>query len=222
MVEKFSILSILDLLGDEYVLLKKWPEFPSFLPGSDIDLLVTDRLSVSKKIQKYLLEILDGKESFLRVNEGRNHIHLDIIREDILWFRLDLVDEFDFFTQFSVQSALKIKLFLEREKIDVDGQEVYIPSPEHELLIRYFEYLEWFERRPDKIKHLDYILANSTPEQRAQLIENTHRFIRLQHAQWQGEVPPRTNSKKPRIKVIRTKVSLLWKKIKSKLSRLMI
>jgi len=218
MTETFSILSLLDILGDEYILLKKWPEFPSFLPGSDIDLLVLDRFMVSEKIQKYLWEILDGKECFLRVTEGAYHIHLDLIRENKLWLRLDLIDGFDFFTQFSVQSALKIKLFLERERIDVEGQFIYIPSPELELLIRYYEYLEWFERRPDKIKHLDFILANSTPEQQGKLIENAHRFIRFHHAQWNGEVPPHPYSMRQKIKAINNKAKQLGKRIISKLS----
>jgi hypothetical protein len=218
MIKTFSILSLLGLLGDEYVLLKKWPEFPSFALGSDVDLLVIDRFTASEKIQKYLLEILDGNESFLRVTEGRYHIHLDLIRENKLWIRLDLFDGLDFYTQFSVQSALKTKLFLERERIDVDGQAIYIPSPEHELLIRYYEYLEWFERRPDKIKHLDFILANSTPDQQEKLIANAHRFIRLHHAQWQGEVPPRTYSIKQNIKAIINKAKRLVKRIISKLS----
>jgi hypothetical protein len=213
MTETFSILSLLEFLGDEYVLLKKWPEFPVFLPGSDIDLLVIDRFTASEKIQKYLSEILDGSECFLRVTEGRYHIHLDLIRENKLWIRLDLIDELDFYTQFSIQPALKTKLFLERKSIDVDGHAIYIPSPEHELIIRYYEYLEWFERRPDKIKHLDFILANSTPEQQEKIIENAHRFIRLHHAQWQGEVPPRTYSRKQNIKVIVEKAKRLVKRI---------
>ncbi len=163
------------------------------------------------------MDILDGEECFLRVIEGKYHIHLDLIRENKLWIRLDLIDELDFYTQFSIQNALKFKLFLEREKIYVNEHEIYVPSHEHELLIRYFEYLEWFERRPDKVKHLDFILANSSPEQRAKLIENAHRFIRLHHAQWHGEVPPRKYSIKQTMNVIINKAKLLWKRIKSKL-----
>ena len=217
MTDSLSILPILDSLGEEYILLKRWPEFPSFLPGSDIDLLVVDRFTASGSIQKKLAEILDGEKCFLRVTEGEHHIHLDIIRESKLWIRFDLIDELDFYTKFSVQSALKVKLFLERERIFIDDHSIYVPSPEHELLIRYYEYLEWFERRPDKIKHLDFILANSTPEQRRELIENAHRFIRLQHAQWQGEVPPRPYSRNQKIKTVINKAKLLGKRIISKL-----
>jgi hypothetical protein len=35
---------------------------------------------------------------------------------------------------------------------------VYIPCLIDELIIRYIEYIEWYAQRPDKIKHIDYIL----------------------------------------------------------------
>jgi hypothetical protein len=214
MIKAFSILSLLDLLGDEYVLINKSPEFPSFLPGSAMDLLVTDRFMVSEIIKKYLLENSDGVECFLRVTEAGCHIHLDLVRENKLWIRLDLIDDLDVYTRFSVRSALKIKLFLKREKFNVDGREIHIPSPEHALFLRYYEYLELFEYRPDKLEHLDLILANLSPGQRAKFFENAHQYIRLHHAQWQGEVPPSTYSIRQNINGIKNKARLLWKRIK--------
>ena len=214
MIKAFSILSLLDLLGDEYVLINKSPEFPSFLPGSDVDLLVTDKFMVSETIKKYLLDNSDGEKSFLRVTEAGCHIHLDLVRENKLWIRLDLIDDLDLYTQFSVQSALKIKLFLERVKLIVDGREIYIPSPEHALFLRYYEYLDWSEHRPDKVEQLDFILANIPPDQRAKFFENAQKYIRLHHAQWQGELPPGSYSLRQNIKVIKNKARLLCKKIK--------
>ncbi len=225
MIKKFSILSLLNNLGDEYILLKKWDDFPAFLPGSDVDVLVIDRFAVSEKAQEYLHHILAGEEVFLRVGEGNKHIHLDLMNGNDILIRLDLIDSLDCFTRFSVQDAIKVKIFLDRENISVDNQEVFVLSHEFDLLIRYFEYLEWFERRPDKMKHLDYILANSTQEQRLVLINNAHRFIRFHHARWQEENPPKNvpvKSRKQALKEIArlTKAILYisWKSIRLKIS----
>jgi hypothetical protein len=219
-----STLAILHSLGDEYILLKRWDNFPAFLPGSDVDILVVDRYLASQKIQKYLNSILDHEEYFLQVTEGTSHIHVDVIHGKDIWIRCDLIDDFDYFTRFSIQNALKIKLFLSREKKVIDHQEVYVPSPEFDYLLRYFEYLEYFETRQDKIKHLDYILANATSEQQAELINDAHRYIRFNHLQWQGKVPAKTNSIQSRKQAIKEilrlskwVVQISWLSIKSKL-----
>ncbi len=218
-----SIPSALNSLGDEYILLKRWSDFPSFLPGSDVDILVIDRLAASAMLQKYLGAIVDRNEYFLRIMEGTNHIHLDIMQKDQVWIRFDLMDSFEGFSRFTIQDSLKVKLFLSRDKFVCEEQEIFVPSHEFDLLIRYFEYLEYFELRPDKIKHLDYICANSTPEQQAELINNAHRYIRFQRSQWQGKVPVVPSSDKSRkqafkeiFRLIKKIISISWDNVRSK------
>lgn len=188
MNNNFSLLPLIHKLGDNYVLLKIWDDFPSFTPGSDIDLLVLDRFDASTLLQKYLRNFVDDNTTTIRVSESNCHIHIDILNDNSIFFRIDLFDDFNFFTKFSIQNALKTKIFLTRQTIDINKQKIFIPSEEFDLLIRYFEYLEWFERRPDKIKHLDFILSNSNKDQQQQLVLNSHRFIRYIHPNWSEEV----------------------------------
>ena len=142
MKKTISILSILDCLKDDYILLKKWDDFPAYVPGSDVDILVMDKFDSSKRLQNFLSSVLNGEDQFLRVCEGSSHIHLDIMQEDMLLLRVDLIDNFDFFTQFSIQKALLINLFLTRQKKAYDDHQIYVPSNDFDLLLRYFEYLE--------------------------------------------------------------------------------
>lgn len=198
MNKPISVIEILEVLEDDYVLLKKWGGFPEYTPGSDVDLLVVDRQRASRSVQDYLIKTINGEETILRVSDGKSHTHIDICEGKNIILRVDLIDGFDFFTKFAVQDALKIKIFLTRVAQKVGDFEVFIPCPDFDLLIRYLEYLEWFERRPDKIKHLDYILSHSDNAQREQLIENTHRYIRFHHTRWHGKVPAKKGGfKKP-------------------------
>jgi len=189
MNKPISVIEILNVLDDDYVLLKKRENFPEYTPGSDIDLLVIDRQWASRRAQNYLIKRINANETILRISEGKKHTHIDICEGKNIILRIDLVDEFDFFTKFSIQGALKTKIFMTRVAQKVGDFKVFTPSLEFDLLIRYLEYIEWFERRPDKIKHLDYILSHADDEQRDRLIENVHRYIRLHHDCWQGKVP---------------------------------
>ncbi len=183
-MKSISVLSILEALSGDYILLRKWMDFPSFFPGSDVDLLVIDRFDSSLLLQNYFMEFIKDESYYLKVTEGKGHIHLDIMEKDRIFLRIDLIDGFDYFTRFSVQDALKIRIFLSRKTIDVDNQKVVVPSTEFDLLLRYLEYLEWFDRRPDKIKHIDYILSTATEDQIQELINDTHRYLRYNHKKW--------------------------------------
>ena len=187
MKNTLSLLSILNNLGDEYVLFKKWDAFPSFTPGSTIDLLVIDRFEASLTLQNYFLNLFNEEEVSLKVTERECNIFLDIIHNNAIWLRIDLFDHFNFFTHFSVQDTLNVKVFLNREIIQFDNQKIYVSSKEFDLLIRYFEYLEWVEQFPDKSNYLDFILANSTQDLQQQLIKNAHRYTRYIHSHWQEQ-----------------------------------
>ena len=213
MIKPINIIEILKVLEDDYVLLKKWGDFPEYTPGSDMDLLVVDRQRASRSVQDYLIKKINGEETVLRVTEGESHTHIDICNGKNIILRVDLIDGFDFFTKFSVQDALKTKIFLTRVAQKIDDLKVFVPSPEFDFFIRYLEYLEWFERRPDKIKHLDYILSHSDDAQREQLIENTHRYIRFHHARWQGEVPAKRGGFKSPLNNFRKLVYRIQKRL---------
>ena len=54
--------------------------------------------------------------------------------------------------------ALDKKLFDDILKYKIVTSEgIYAPDIKYELLIRYLEYIENIDERPDKIKHLNYI-----------------------------------------------------------------
>jgi len=182
-----DLLALLAVL-ENYILIKKDDFFPLYVKGSDIDLLVFDREECVKRVVEYYNLQLAG-EGELRIVDTSDHCHLDFLFDDTLDLRLDLIDNFDFFGNIAIKPAYLTKLFIDRHEIKYGGYAVWVPCPEDDLTLRYFEYLEWFDRRPDKIKHLEYISAVQDHDLQKRFFANTHCYIQFKRKTWQASVP---------------------------------
>lgn len=172
---------------EDYVLIKKGKEFPDYSPGSDVDLLVMDKDTALQKVVDFY-ELYFSSKGELKVSDKEYHCHIDFLVDDTLDIRVDLIQNFNFLTKLSVKSAFVIKIFKDRQFIDFENDFVYIPAPEDDLTIRYFEYLEHFDRYPNKIKHLDYICDVRDQLLKRRFFENTHRFICFKRAVWEQKI----------------------------------
>ena len=171
---------------EDYVLIKKSKEFPDYSSGSDVDLLVMDKDTALQKVVDFYESNLSLKGE-LKVTDKKYHCHIDFLVDDKLDIRIDLIHNFDFFTHFSVKNGFFVKAFKDRQIIDFENGFVYILAPEDDLTIRYFEYLEYFDCYPNKIKHLDYICDVKDELLKKRFFENTHRFICFKRAEWKQE-----------------------------------
>ena len=190
-----NLLDALQHIGD-YVLLRKWDDFPNWLPGSDVDILALDYHESLKHLQVYLSELLDGQNNYLRISESPTHIHADIMHEEKILLRFDLMNDF-FFPNFEIMPSYKTYVFMNRIQKEIEGNLIYLPEQADDLLIRYFEYIAFFEQRPDKLKHLDYILACNDKDQIQKMVINSHRFIRYPHKNWDREIGHKTKMSEP-------------------------
>ena len=141
---------------EDYVLIKKSNEFPDYSSGSDVDLLVMDKDTALQKVVDFYESDFSSKGE-LKVTDKEYHCHIDFLVDDKLDIRIDLIHNFNFLTKLSVKNGFLIKVFKDRQILDLENGSIYIPAPEDDLTIRYFEYLEYFDLYPNKIKHLDYI-----------------------------------------------------------------
>ena len=193
-------IDLLDLLAaiEDYVLLKKSHEFPRYLPGDDVDLLVMDRERALRAIRSYY-ETVQNENAELRVSDTPSHCHVDFVFAGELDIRIDLLEDFAFFTSLEVKPSFVIKVFRDSQLWQSDGGRCQIPAPEDDLTIRYLEYLEYFAQRPDKVKHLDYICNVPDASLKQRFFENTHLFIRFRRATWTASAsaaPPRPRSRR--------------------------
>jgi len=142
---------------DDYAILKLSDSFPNYCDYEDIDILCKDAeaflrhiLEVGKKYQRQGFEI--------KVDRTNGHLHVDFYPPGAkrLNFRFDLISNFSY-EKFEVNPRYCEIVLRSRRRINRGRLEIQVPSVEHDLAIRFFEYAEWHDRRPDKIKHWEYI-----------------------------------------------------------------
>jgi hypothetical protein len=182
------IMGRIDLLAllariDDYVLIKKSNEFPVYIEGSDVDLIVYDKENVIKKICSYHDAVINDAGE-VKISDTNEHCHIDMFFGGKLEIRIDLIDNLDFFENIEAKSSFIVKIFKDRKMESLNGGYIYVPSEEDDLTLRYFEYLEYFNRYHNKIKHLDYICSIDDQALKQKFIENTHQFIQFKRKLW--------------------------------------
>ena len=128
-----------------------------------------------------------SKSFELQVTEEEYHVHIDFLECDKLNLRIDLLHNLGFYKKFSVKDSFIIKLFKDRKINKYNGNKIYELSDEDDLTVRYFEYLEFFEHFPNKLKHLDYICHFKDELVKKTFIMNAHRFITYNYDTWDNE-----------------------------------
>lgn len=149
---------------DYNYLIIKMNHFPNYYKGSDIDIFSDKVNDFAKLIFRVGNKYVEEKNYEIEVsnNKDKSHTYLDFYLNNKLDLRFDLylpplkfknlILKRDLFSD-----VLKNKSFFNST---YQGKEypVYIPSKMDDLLLRYFEYLEYHKQRPEKKKHLDYVL----------------------------------------------------------------
>lgn len=184
---RIDVLELLEALED-YILIKKDPSFPRYTPGSDIDLIVFDRNETVNRLARYYEEKI-APEGACKITTTNSHCYADFMWQEKLDLRIDIIDNFEWMRNIAVRPAYLTKLFLDRISIECEEKQIFVPSPEDDLTLRYFEYLEWFDRNPDKSKHLEYISGIEDENLKKRFYENTHRYMQFRHKIWNGPVP---------------------------------
>jgi hypothetical protein len=136
-----------------YVIIRKSKIFPNYQINTDIDILANDMKNVIDYTMKFSKKYKDLK--FNPIQRPSGHFHIDIHNLDgTLNLKLDFIFDVGVYKKIALDKKLFVNILKYKIK-DLDG--TYIPSNKYELLIRYLEYKENIDKRPDKIKHLNYI-----------------------------------------------------------------
>jgi glycosyltransferase involved in cell wall biosynthesis/lipopolysaccharide biosynthesis glycosyltransferase len=171
---------------DDYVILRLPDSFPNYRDYSDIDILC-------KKKEDFLTHILGVGGKYeqqgwqIRINRDGPNLHVDFYppNAERLNFRFDLVDSLSY-GKFSLDGAYSSVVLQNRRRVKCDGVEVWVPAVEHDLAIRFFEYIEWRDARPEKVKHWEYIRNCNNTDFAEVVNKYTDMDVRLQYVD--GEV----------------------------------
>ncbi len=168
-----------------YVIIKI-DHFPNYYKGSDIDVFCENITEFAKSILGIGNVYVEQQnfEIVVKNNKDKTHIYIDFYINNELDFRFDLHSVLPEFKNLSLKKDLFYDVLKNKSFFDsiYRGKKypVYVPSEIDNLLLRYVEYLEWYQRRPNKIKHLDYILERiSSDQEKLIFIDKLHNYTKL-------------------------------------------
>lgn len=179
----FDLARYLGAIRDcEYAIVKLPPHFPALATGEDLDLVAVEKERVvAALIAAARQDVEAGFVARVSYGPDRSFIHLDLVKDEDLHLRFDVASRLSSFGTYRVRSTYTDRIVegATRSDVVIGGTTVpvRVAGEIDELVVRYLEYHELFSSRPDKVKHLDYVLraVESEPERRsffARLHEN--------------------------------------------------
>lgn len=143
-------------IEEAYAVIKLSPDFPAYDQGGDIDIFCRNLEKLSGKVIAFLQNYVD--ESFtITISKKPSKIQIDLMDGKKIHFRFDLIGSQPDFKNIKIKPSF-FDIVIDNAFIkEVGGVAIKVPKVEDECILRYIEYNEYFEQRPDKIKHTDYI-----------------------------------------------------------------
>jgi hypothetical protein len=169
---------------DQIYVIVKLGDFPNYYRGSDIDVFCYNKDDFAKAILAAGNPYLERGFEIRVSNKGDKQTHVDFFLDGELEFRFDLHQSLPQYKRIRIKehyiySVIENASTIERE-FEGAGYPIYVPSVVDELMLRYIEYIEWYELRPDKVKHLDYILdVVSSDPSRISFLDKLHLYTEL-------------------------------------------
>jgi len=167
-----------------YVVVKLDDNFPNYYKNSDIDVFCYDKNEFAKRILSVGKQYLDRGFEIKVINKGETRTYVDFYFDGEIDFRFDLYQSLPKYKKIRLKEHYFYSI-IENAKVlyrEFDGVQypIYVPSTVDELLLRYVEYIEWYETRLDKVKHLDYILdAVAANSSRIGFLDKLHLYTEL-------------------------------------------
>ncbi|MFC2128720.1 hypothetical protein ACFLRR_02470 [Bacteroidota bacterium] len=145
----------------EYVIIKPSQDLPNYYPGGDIDIFCLNMQEFGRKILTFGNEYV-GIGLEIKVEESINgeNLIIDFIDNEKIDFRFDLYSSLPHYKNVKIKAWLFYSVIDNRKRLQKKSNieyTIFVPSEIDDLILRYIEYYEWYKRRPDKLKHIDYI-----------------------------------------------------------------
>lgn len=169
---------------DEVYVIVKLGDFPNYYPGSDIDIFCYDKEKLANVILQIANDYIVQGFTVSVGYKGEDHAYIDFFLADKLDFRFDLYQSLPDYQRVHVRSHYIYSVVENAQPVPrcYNGMNysIYVPSDIDECLLRYLEYIEWYELRPDKIKHLEYIMrAIADNQERIGFLDKLHLYTEL-------------------------------------------
>jgi len=146
-----------------YCIIKTNDDLPSYKKGSDLDIFCYDIDQMATIILNVGNQYINqGLEIVISNMKGQRYIDFIHINTDVIEFRFDLYSALPSYKNILIKPAFFENVLENKIQIDIhDKSSIYVPAPIDDKILRYIEYQEWYGQRPDKIKHINYILESN-------------------------------------------------------------
>ncbi|MCK4386485.1 MAG: hypothetical protein KAV41_00130 [Candidatus Pacebacteria bacterium] len=187
-IPKLNIIDFIKQIENlNYIIIKKPEHFPDYYTGSDLDIICDNKKDLIQKLLLVGNDYIKNHNFEIRVasNENTSHTKVDFYFGEILELRFDVHEGLPKFKNVKIRDDYANSLLERKQKLEItDGKRistiVNTPSDIDELIFRYIEYFEWFERRPDKIKHLEYVEQHlNNDKERTVFFDRLHTYMDL-------------------------------------------
>ena len=191
--DKLDLDRFLFAVREQIYVIVKFSNFPSYYKGSDMDVFCYNKDEFAKTILNVGNWYLDQGFEIEVTNKGKSQTYVDFYCDGELEFRFDLYGSLPEYKKIRlkehyISSVIENAVPLYKE-FNGAKYTIYVPSAVDDLVLRYVEYIEWYELRPDKIKHLDYIVKSVSVEPgRIGFIDKLHMYTELPEPDYDKEI----------------------------------
>jgi len=164
-----------------YCVIKPDSDLPNYKKGSDLDIFCYNIDILAKIILRLGNQYLDKNLDILVTNMGAQ-TYIDFIHTETgnIEFRFDLYEKLPLYQNILIKPAFFENVLENRILVDFqNGCNIYTPCPIDDHILRYIEYQEWYGQRPDKIKHINYILETCDLQEKNNFLEKLHHYTKL-------------------------------------------
>ena len=197
--------------SDNYCVIKISEQFPHYSSGDDVDIFCYDPENIAKKVLIWGNEYTkNGLEIRVKTQTEYRHVTVDFLKGKQIEFRFDLHGRLPCYKKLLIKPALFESVIEHSQAADYicEGESfiVRIPNIIDDIVLRYIEFIEWYNVRPDKVKHLDYIIEKIDENKRAKFLDKLHYYT---------AIPEYFNSCQVRRQPLKKAISKILAKFKS-------
>ncbi len=165
------------LKDEAYCIIKLNEDFPDYRPGSDLDIFCYDLSKMANLILRFGNHYVAKGWRIKTSTLAENHVQIDFFPKgsNTLDIKFDLYGHLPNYTRIQFKEGLFTRV------IDhaVAHKCVKTPGKIDEMILRYAEYVEYYNIRADKIKHVDYILKKASEAEREQFLDKLHYYTAI-------------------------------------------
>lgn len=140
-----------------YCIIKLPDNFPDYGIGTDLDIFCYDIQDISEHILSHLHQYITNVIT-IQIHDHKKQIYIDVIENEKIHFRFDLYAELPAYKNIQIKDAFFSSVIENSSIKNIGGLKIKVPCEIDEAILRYIEYHEWYSQRPDKIKHIEYVM----------------------------------------------------------------